>query len=291
MICNLCPRNCSALRTEKEGKGVCKMPSLPVVARAGLHFWEEPVISGTKGSGTVFFSGCSLGCVFCQNEEISHKRFGKAITPEHLANIFKNLEEQGAHNINLVNPTHYLDAIEKAVSYYKPEIPFVYNSSGYETIESIERAAKFCDIFLIDLKYMSSEKAGKYSSARDYPEVAKKAILKCQELIGDNVYDKDGIMQRGLIVRHLILPLCTNDAIKVIDFAKNNLKGAALSLMSQYTPFGNLENYKELQRKITKREYNKVLDYAITSGIENIFTQDLSSSNEDYIPSFDLSGI
>ena len=291
MICDVCPRKCKALRTDNEGKGVCKMPSLPVVARAGLHFWEEPPISGTKGSGTVFFSGCSLGCVYCQNEEISHKRFGKAITYEHLANIFKNLEELGAHNINLVNPTHYLDAIEKAVSYYKPNIPFVYNSSGYETAEAIERAAKFCDIFLMDLKYMSCEKAEKYSKAKDYPEVAKKALIKCNNVIGESIFDDEGIMKRGLIVRHLILPSATNDAIEVIDFVNKNLKGAALSLMSQYTPCGNLESYKELQRKITKREYEKVLSFAEETDIENIFVQDLSSSNKEFVPPFDLSGI
>lgn len=291
MICNLCPRNCGALRTETEGNGVCRMPSLPVVARAALHFWEEPVISGTKGSGTVFFSGCSLGCVFCQNEEISHKRFGKKITPKELADIFKNLEALGAHNINLVNPTHYLEAILQAISIYKPNIPFVYNSGGYETIEAIEKAASFCDIFLIDLKYVSNDKAERYSKAKDYPEFAKKAIIKCREIIGPTVYNEQGIMQKGVIVRHLILPLATNDAIEVIDFVKHNLKGTALSLMSQYTPCGNLENHKELQRKITKREYEKVLSFAMDSGIEEIFIQELSSSNKDYIPPFDLSGV
>lgn len=291
MICNLCPRNCGALRTETEGNGVCRMPSLPVVARASLHFWEEPPISGTKGSGTVFFSGCSLGCVYCQNEEISHKRFGKKITVEELAEIFKKLELSGAHNINLVNPTHYLDAIEKAVSIYKPKIPFVYNSGGYDKEESIIRAAKFCDIFLMDLKYVSSDKAERYSKAKDYPDVAKKALIKCKELVGDNVYDNNGIMQKGLIVRHLMLPCGTNEAIEVINFVGENLKGADFSLMSQYTPCGNLENHKELQRKITKREYEKVLAVAEQTDIDNIYIQDLSSSNKEFVPSFDLTGV
>lgn len=291
MKCCECPRKCGAERNENEGHGYCKMPKNPIVARAGLHFWEEPPISGQKGSGTVFFSGCSLGCVFCQNEEISHQNYGKNITIERLAEIFRELEQKGAHNINLVNPTHYVHAISEALQIYHPNIPIVYNSGGYDTVETIDKASKFVDIFLMDMKYRSSEKALKYSKAADYPEICEKAILKCAEIIKENVLDENGIMKKGLIIRHLILPQNTNDAIEVIKWVDRNVPWAFFSLMSQYIPHGILDNYKEINRKITKREYFKVLDYAEDSLIENIFTQDLNSGDEKYIPPFDLSGV
>lgn len=291
MICNLCPRKCNLERNNDIGNGYCKMPLLPVIARAGLHFWEEPCISGTNGSGTIFFSGCSLGCVFCQNNEISHKNFGKKVSVERLAEIFKELENKGAHNINLVNPTHYLDAIEEAIKIYKPNIPIVYNSSGFDTEAQIKRASKFTDIFLMDYKYRSNERARKYSKAESYPEIAEKAILKCAEIIKENVIDKNGIMQKGLIIRHLILPQGTNDAIEVVKWVENNVPWAFLSLMSQYTPCGDLTDYKEINRKITHREYNKVLDFASQTKIDNILTQELSSSTAEYIPPFNLEGV
>ncbi len=291
MVCRECPRSCGAERNGMIGYGVCKMPLLPKVARAGLHFWEEPCISGKNGSGTVFFSGCSLCCVFCQNNEISHKNFGKVISVERLAEIFSELESLGAHNINLVNPTHYVHAVEKALKLYTPNIPIVYNSGGYDTVETISKASEFTDIFLMDMKYRSSERALKYSKAKDYPEVSEKAILSCAEAVKQNVFDSDGIMKKGLIIRHLILPQGTNDAIDVIDWVAHNVPWAVFSLMSQYTPYGDLENYKELNRKLTKREYNKVLDYAADCGIESIYTQDLNSGSEKYIPPFDLSGV
>ncbi len=291
MLCNACPRNCGAERNEHSGKGYCKCPEMPIVARAGLHFWEEPPISGKNGSGTVFFSGCSLGCVFCQNEEISHKNFGKAVTVERLAEIFKELEQKGAHNINLVNPSHYVHMIAKAVEIYRPNIPIVYNSGGYDTVEAIEKASKFVDVFLMDMKYRSSVRSLKYSNAADYPEVSQKAILKCAEIIKENIFDLDGMLRKGLIIRHLILPQGTNDAIEVIKWVEQNVPWAIFSLMSQYTPHGDLENYKEINRKLTKREYNKVLDFAADCEIENIFTQGLESGDEKYIPPFDLSGV
>lgn len=267
------------------------MPLSPIVARAGLHLWEEPCISGTNGSGTIFFSGCSLGCVFCQNNEISHKNFGKKISVERLAEIFKELENKGAHNINLVNPTHYIDAIEKAFEIYKPNIPIVYNSSGFDTETQIKRASKFTDIFLMDYKYRSNLRAKKYSKAENYPEVAECAILKCAEIVKENVIDQKGIMQKGLIIRHLIMPQGTNDAIEVIKWVENNVPWAFFSLMSQFTPCGDLTDYKEINRKITKREYQKVLDFASETKIDTIFTQELSSSNTDYIPPFNLEGV
>ncbi len=291
MICNLCPRKCNAERNHENNNGYCRMPELPVVARAGLHFWEEPCISGTNGSGTIFFSGCSLGCVFCQNNEISHKNFGKMITIERLAEIFQELESKGAHNINLVNPTHYIDAIEKAFEIYKPNIPIVYNSGGFDTETQIIRASNFTDIFLMDYKYRSNIRAKKYSKVENYPEVAECAILKCADIVKDNVVNQDGIMQKGLIIRHLIMPQGTNDAIEVIKWVENNVPWAFFSLMSQFTPCGDLTDYKEINRKITKREYQKVLDFASETKINTIFTQELSSSNTDYIPLFNLDGI
>lgn len=291
MKCFGCPRKCAAERTETFGNGYCKMPENPIVARAGLHFWEEPPISGKNGSGTVFFSGCSLGCVFCQNEVISHKNFGKPITVNRLAEIFKELEELGAHNINLVNPTHYVHAISDALKIYKPNIPIVYNSGGYDTVEAIQMASEFVDVFLMDMKYRSSDRALKYSKAADYPEIAENAILKCAEIIKENVFDGEGMLKKGLIIRHLILPQGTNDAIEVIKWVEQNVPWAIFSLMSQYIPHGNLEDYKEINRKITKREYYKVLDFAQNCKIQNIFTQDLESGDEKYIPTFDLSGV
>lgn len=267
------------------------MPSVPVVARAALHFWEEPCISGKNGSGTVFFSGCSLKCVFCQNTEISHENYGKPITPLRLAGIFRELEESGAHNINLVNPTHYLYAVKSAIDIYKPSVPVVYNSGGYDTEEQIEYASEFCDIFLMDLKYMTPERAEKYSKAADYPNVAQKAIIKCADIVKHNEFDENGLMKKGLIVRHLIMPLATNEAINVIEWVENNVPFAAFSLMGQYTPCGDLENYPEINRKITPREYRKVLDRAAESSLELIYKQKLSSGSDEYIPPFDLTGI
>ncbi len=291
MLCKECPRNCGAERTDILGNGYCKCPESPIVARAELHFWEEPPISGKNGSGTVFFSGCSLGCVFCQNEEISHKNFGKQITVQRLAQIFEELEQKGAHNINLVNPTHYVHAIKNAINIYHPSIPIVYNSGGYDTVETIETAAEFVDIFLMDMKYRSCDRALRYSKAVNYPEVSANAILKCAEIVKDNIFDAYGMLKKGMIIRHLILPQGTNDAIEVIKWVQQNVPWAIFSLMSQYTPYGKLESYKEINRKITRREYLKVLEFAKDSNIEYIFTQELESGDEKYIPPFDLSGV
>ena len=291
VICNLCPRKCGALRSEDSNEGgYCNSPSEAKIARAALHFWEEPCISGENGSGTVFFSGCSLGCVFCQNNEISHKNFGKTVSVERLAEIFKNLQEMGAENINLVNPTHYVQVIKKAFDIFKPNIPVVYNSGGYESEETLRIADKFTDIYLLDLKYLSFDRALKYSKAENYPEVAPKAIKHCYER-QPNVFDDSGMMQKGLIIRHLIMPQGTNEAIKVINWVEENTPNAVLSIMSQYTPCGDLTDYPEINRKITLREHNKVLDAAGESKIEIIFTQELTSGSKEYIPPFNLEGV
>ena len=292
MICNICPRQCGVIRTETENKGgYCKAPETVILSRAALHFWEEPCISGQNGSGTVFFSGCSLSCVFCQNREISQNINGKAVTVERLAEIFKELERAGAENINLVNPTHYVTQIAKAFEIYKPNIPVVYNSGGYESEATLKVASQFVDVFLMDLKYLDPDKALKYSGAADYPSVATNAILRCADECPENVFDEKGIIKKGLIVRHLILPRSTNDALNVINWVENNVPFAVLSIMSQYTPYGDLKEFPEIDRKITKREHLKVLDAARDSKIEKIYTQSLQSVGEQFIPSFDLTGV
>ena len=286
MRCNLCPRRCNAEREENKNlNGFCKMPLLPKVARADLHFWEEPVISGTNGSGTIFFSGCSLNCVYCQNYEISHNDKGTVISYEKLAELFFELERKGAHNINLVSPSHYVLAIKEALKIYKPKIPIVYNSSGYDNEESLEMLKDYIDIFLLDLKYLSSDRAKLYSSAADYPEVAKKAILKAYKL-QDKCIIKNGIMQKGVIIRHLLLPQATKEAISVFDWVKENTPKAFFSIMSQYVPCGKAEEMPIINRKVTKREYEKVIDYILESGFSNVFIQDGKSADKKYIPDF-----
>ena len=291
MLCSLCPRSCNSIRTDNENlNGYCKMPLLPKVARAALHFWEEPCISGTKGSGTVFFSGCTLSCVYCQNYELSHNSFGKIISYERLAEIFKELEEKGAHNINLVNPTHYVLAIKRALEIYKPNIPIVYNSGGFERVETLKALEGYIDIYLMDFKYFSNDKALKYSNAYNYPEIAKKALLECYRQKKNSILE-DGIMKSGLIIRHLILPKATNDAISVFKWHLENTPNAFFSMMSQYLPYGRAEDFADINRKITRREHEKVLSYILESKKDNVFVQEMDSSSEIYIPDFDLSGI
>jgi len=267
------------------------MSLTPVVAHTMLHMWEEPCISGKNGSGAIFFSGCSLGCVFCQNWEISHKNFGKEISVERLAEIFYELEQKGAHNINLVNPTHYAYSIVEALKIYKPSIPVVYNSGGYDTVDTIRMLNGYIDIYLMDFKYFSSEKSAKYSLSENYVQIAQSCILECIKQTGETVIDSNGLMKKGVIIRHLVLPSATSETIKIIDWVKTNSPETFLSIMSQYTPFGNAYNFKELSRKITFREYNKVLNYLIDSDLKNVYVQELSSSNKEYVPIFTLSGI
>ncbi len=291
MICNLCPRMCSAERNETENiNGYCKMPLLPRVAKAQLHHWEEPCISGKNGSGTVFFSGCSLNCVFCQNDKISHQGFGKTISVERLADIFRELYEKGAHNINLVSPTHYIHAIKKALDIYKPPIPIVYNSGGYDKAEAIKSLEGYVDIFLMDLKYLSTERAELLSDAINYPYFAQSAIKEAYRQQPKSVFE-NGIMKKGLIVRHLLLPQATAEAINVFEWVRSNTPDAFFSIMSQYTPMGKAVNTPPLNRRVTKREYDKVLDYICTTDFSNCFYQYRSSAIQEYIPLFDLDGV
>lgn len=290
MKCNICPRKCNIDRSRE--KGICGMSDSFVVARAAKHFWEEPPISGTKGSGTVFFSGCNLGCIYCQNYEISHCGKGKEISDDRLTEIFDELIASEVHNINLVNPTHYALRLKAVLEGYKSAVPTVYNSSGYERVSTLKSLDGLIGIYLPDLKYIKEERAEKYSNAPDYFTYASRALIEMKRQCPENVYDTDGIMQKGLIVRHLILPKNTNQSIDILSWIKNNLgEDTTVSLMSQYTPFGKIEDCKELQRKITAREYEKVLSAAENMGFKSLFLQDFASSDEKFIPDFDFTGI
>ena len=290
MICSLCPRRCGARRERDYGEGYCGMGTEPVVARAALHHWEEPCISGSRGSGTVFFSGCTLGCVFCQNYEISAKRFGKKISVRRLADIFRELESQGAHNINLVNPTHFVPAIAEAFSLYRPGIPVVYNSSGYESRQTLSMMNGLVDIYLPDLKYIESGVSEKYSHAPDYFFHASQAVGEMLRQTGSPVYDENGMMTRGTLVRHLILHQNTKNSILVLRWLAEHYPHAPVSLMAQYLPMGRAQEYPEINRIITKREYEKVLAALFDSGLDG-FVQERASAKKDFVPSFLLEGV
>lgn len=263
------------------------MGELPVVAKVSLHKWEEPCISGQNGSGTIFFSGCNLKCVFCQNFKISNENYGNQITVEELKNIYFNLISQKAHNINLVNPTHFVKAILESLNEPLP-IPVVYNSSGYEDIDTIKMLKNKIQIYMPDLKYADNEIAKRYSKAENYFEIATNAIIQMYNQVGDYTFDEDGILKTGVIIRHLILPNNIHNSFKVIDWVKNNFKSKQIlfSLMSQYVPYGNAYLYPEINRKLTKKEYRKVEQHLFDSGIEDGYIQEISSATNDYIPSF-----
>ena len=287
MICSICPRHCNVDRNVN--LGFCQSPDNFRVARAALHFWEEPCISGKEGSGTVFFSGCNLKCVFCQNNEISAENKGIEISDDKLISIFENLISQGANNINLVNPTHYAKRLAKVLSRWKSPVPIVYNSSGYEEVETLKMIDGLIDIYLPDLKYIRAEKAMRYSKAADYFEKASAALLEMRRQVEDK-FDGD-IMKSGMIIRHLILPQNTNSSIAVLDFIKSNFPNTFVSLMAQYTPCGDLSEFPEINRKITKREYEKVVNYALDNSFDKLFIQELSSADKSFIPKFDFTGV
>lgn len=262
------------------------------IARAALHFWEEPCISGKSGSGTVFFSGCNLKCVYCQNYSISHENFGKVVNENELIDIFENLVSQGANNINLVNPTHYAVQLASLFEKYRPGVPVIYNSSGYESVETLKLLRGKVDVYLPDFKYFRADKAFEYSGIADYFQVATNAILEMARQVGKNQFDKNGIIKKGLIVRHLILPGNTNSSKEILCWLKENLpKGNQISLMSQYIPMGKAENFKELNRKITAREYEKVANFMESLGLENGYFQAMESAKNCFVPDFKLQGI
>jgi len=288
-ICNDCPRQCGILRGET-GSGFCRMGEKPVLARAALHFDEEPVISGECGSGAVFFSGCALRCRFCQNFEISHHNFGKEITAARLREIYFELIEQGAQNINLVNPTHFVRPIMESLKDGLP-VPVVWNTGGYERLETVKMLEGLVQVWLPDLKYIRETSARRYSGAPSYFEHASAAIREMLRQTGPvRLGDNDQILS-GVIVRHLILPGCADESIEILDWIAENLPGAWISLMAQYLPFGKVEGVDALNRRLTQEEYDRVCDHLLELGLEDGFVQELSSSDEKYIPIFDLTGV
>ena len=284
-LCNLCPNGCKIDKTKS--KGFCGTDDNLVIAKYYLHKFEEPMISGHNGSGTIFFCGCSLKCVFCQNYELSRSLRGKTITTQELADIFKELESLGAHNINLVNPTHYSDKIVEALKIYRPNIPIVYNTHGYENIEVLDKLNDYIDIYLPDIKFFSPTLSKRYTGKENYFEVASKALEFMANskpyFLGDN-----GILKSGVIIRHLVLPQGVSDSKKILDWFVSIKDKAYINVMSQYTPFGKIDAFPELKRKVTTREYENVLDYAMSLGIENMFYQDKQSASTDYIPTWDF---
>lgn len=291
--CCLCPRMCRADRTTSSG--YCKAPAGILAARATLHFWEEPCISGTQGSGAVFFSGCTLRCCFCQNYKISRAPQGKSISSERLAEIFLELQDQGAHNINLVTATHYLPWILPALDMVKKQlhIPVVYNCGGYERLETIQALRSYVDIWLPDLKYFSSDLSRRYSQAPDYFARASAAIRQMILQTGTPVFNDQGIMQKGVIIRHLVLPGQKEDSLQLIKWMAEELpkKQFYISLLSQYTPYEKNPDFPELNRRITSYEYQKVVDTALEFGLEQGFMQKRTSAEEEYTPSFAYQGL
>lgn len=295
--CTLCPRNCVVDR-EREEKGVCGQTNQLRVARAALHYWEEPCISGTKGSGTVFFSGCALHCVFCQNRNIANGEVGKEISVERLTDIFLELQGKGANNINLVTPGHFVPQIVTALDAARQQglkIPIVYNTSSYENVDTIRRLEGLVNIYLPDFKYMDSRLSTKYSHAADYSDVAKASIAEMVRQVGKPVFfddDMEGVMKRGTIVRHLLLPGQVEDSKKVLRYLYETYGDSIyISIMNQFTPLEGLEKYPELNRKVTKEEYDEVVDYAIALGVENGFIQEGDTAEESFIPEFDGEGV
>lgn len=288
-ICDACPRMCHAMRGEV-GEGFCRMGAEPVLARAALHFDEEPVISGERGSGAVFFSGCALRCRFCQNYPISHDGFGQKVSVERLREIYYELIGQGANNINLVNPTHFTEAILESLEGGLP-VPVVWNTGGYERVETLQRLEGKVQVYLPDLKYIRRDSARKYSAAKNYFDFAGPALKEMLRQTGPVVLDDEGLIKSGVNVRHLILPGCAEESMEILDWIADNLPGAWVSLMAQYLPFGNVKGLDELERRVTQEEYDRVVDHLMDLGLEDGFVQELSSSDEKYIPAFDLTGV
>ena len=293
-VCNLCPRECNVDRGL--GKiGFCKVPNHIKVARAALHFWEEPCISGEEGSGTVFFSGCNLRCVYCQNRKIAEGVYGKEIEVDRLAAIFLKLQEQGANNINLVTPSHYVLQIKDALLLAKKQglsIPVVYNSSAYEKVDTLRELEGYVDVYLPDFKYMDETLSKRYSNAPDYSNVAKKAIEEMFRQVGKPEFDEKGMLKKGMVVRHLVLPGCMEDSKRVVEYLYTTYgNDIYISIMNQYTPLSKVETYPEINRKLTEEEYDEVVDFAIEMGLENGFIQEGDVADESFIPDFDGQGV
>jgi putative pyruvate formate lyase activating enzyme len=292
--CILCPRECHVDRSAGQA-GYCGLTDELLVARAALHMWEEPCVSGKNGSGTVFFAGCSLGCIYCQNRSISSGQKGKKITVERLAEIYLELQQKGAHNINLVTPDHFvphiIDSIQKARE-NGLMLPVVYNSSGYAKVKTLKLLDRYVDIYLPDLKYMDKSISAKYSGCSDYFEHASNAIDVMVKQVGEPVFDKMGIMQRGVIVRHLVLPGCVDDSKRIIEYLYRTFGDSIyISIMNQYTPVSHFKDYPELNRRISQEEYDQLVDYAVSIGVSRGFIQEGDTALESFIPDFNGEGV
>ena len=286
--CTLCPHKCRVNRSETTG--FCGMGNTPKLARAALHFWEEPCISGTRGSGALFFSGCTLRCCYCQNHSLSHEGHGKEISVERLAEIFQSLYEQGAHNLNFVTGTPFVPQILEALAIYKPPIPIVWNCGGYESLDTLKMLEGTVDIYLPDMKHVSPRLSALCAKAPDYFEVASAALSEMCRQTGTPIYDDSGIMQKGTLIRHLILPGCTQDSMQVLNFIAEKLpKGTPVALMRQYTP-QPFCTVKGLDRPITDTEYHRVLNHFEMLGLSG-YTQEKTSSDSAFTPAFDFTGL
>lgn len=287
--CRICPRDCARNRCQGD-TGFCGETNQIRIARAALHFWEEPFISGEKGSGAIFFTGCNLKCIFCQNAQIALSAQGKVISVQELADIMLDLEAQGAHNINLVTPSHVVLQVREALLLARKKglrVPIVYNTSAYECVETLRLLDGLVDIYLPDFKYKDSELAAKYSHAPDYPEVAAKAIAEMFRQRGPLVHGENGMLQSGVVVRHLLLPLGVRNAKAVLDELKETYgDDIYISIMNQFTPVRKIDQYPHLNRKVTKREYENVLSYILEKGMENVFFQEGETAKESFIPDF-----
>lgn len=292
--CNLCPRECRVKRGGEapgQGKGFCRMGENPVVARAALHFDEEPCISGSRGSGAVFFSGCTLRCVYCQNDQISRGCYGKQLTVEELRAAFESLVDQEAHNINLVTGTHFVPAILKALE--EPiGVPVVWNTSGFERVETLKMLEGKVQVYLPDLKYVDPEGGSRFSRASTYPVMAEKALMEMHRQVGENRFDEEGVMTRGMMIRHLILPGRVQQSKDVLSWIHDHLpEGTWVSLMAQYTPCGPAREMAEINRPITQQEYDEVVDHLMDLGMEEGYVQELTAADAQFIPPFDLTGV
>lgn len=291
--CMECPRKCLVDRSRVTG--YCGVLDKIKIARASLHMWEEPCISTSCGSGTIFFSGCNLRCVYCQNYNISHNGFGMEIDVDRLVEIFFELKEKGASNINLVTPSHYVSLIREAIVKARSmgfDLPFIYNSSGYDSIDALEKLKGLIDVYLPDFKYIDDNVAYKYSNCKDYVSTVIEAIDYMYNDVGRVVFDEYGAIKKGVIVRVLVLPNYVDDSKKIIKYLYSKYKdNIYISIMNQYTPMGNLDKYSEINRKLTISEYNEVVDYAISIGVSNAYIQEEGTCDESFIPCFDLEGV
>ena len=292
-VCRDCPRQCGVIRNTEKRNGYCRSYSLLSVVRAAPHFGEEPCISGTRGSGAVFFSGCSLGCVYCQNREISRGACGKTVNPKELGDIILRLADKGVHNINLVTAAHYTRTVAKALEMIKLDIPVVWNSSGYESADTLKMLEGLVQIYMPDIKYLRPDLSLRYSAAKDYPEAVRKAVAEMFRQTGRYILDDDGIMKRGLLIRHLMLPGSDLNTMDVIDFVSESFPedSVLFSLMSQYTPIPGLSGFPELQNGIGADMNDRMCSYLRKSRIVTGYWQETASATEEFLPSFDLTGV